>query len=321
MKIAMIVCWMGRLPDYFELWEYSCSKNSEYDFLVFTDHPQNSKFDNVRFIKFSLNDFNELASKKLKIEVNVERPYKLCDFRPAYGVIFEDYLKEYNFWGHCDIDQIFGTIRNFVTDDILDKYEKINKNGHFVLYRNVKKINNLFKESGSLFNYTEVFKSNENFAFDEYTGINMIANKQSIKFYYINNFADIDKSVNRYICKNHKNYKYQFYEYSDGKILKKYYNNNLKEEEMMYIHFQKKVPKIVLNNFDKSIGIGYKMFCNIDGDITRDVIESINGYEKRSHDYFEKILYIMGKIKDFLISSREKKIIWVKQKKSGEEYK
>ena len=90
---------------------------------------------------------------------------------------------------------------------------------------------------------------------------------------------------------------------------------------MMYIHFQKKIPKIVLNNFDKSIGIGYKMFCNIDDDITRDVIESINGYEKRSYDYFEKMFYIMCKIKDFLISSREKKIIWVKQKKSGEEYK
>ena len=94
MKIAMIVCWEGNLPDYFKLWEYSCSKNAEYDFLIFTDHPQKSQYKNIKFIKFSLGDFNNVASKKLKMNINVKRPYKLCDFRHAYGIIFEDYLKK-----------------------------------------------------------------------------------------------------------------------------------------------------------------------------------------------------------------------------------
>ena len=71
MKIAMIVCWIGKLPDYFDLWEYSCSKNEDYDFFVFTDNPRVQKFDNVKFIKFSLKAFNEIALQKLGIEVNI----------------------------------------------------------------------------------------------------------------------------------------------------------------------------------------------------------------------------------------------------------
>ena len=49
MKIGMIVCWIGKLPDYFDLWEYSCSKNEDYDFFVFTDNPRVQKFDNIKF--------------------------------------------------------------------------------------------------------------------------------------------------------------------------------------------------------------------------------------------------------------------------------
>lgn len=321
MKIAMIVCWMGKLPEYFSLWEYSCSKNSDYDFLIFTDHPQDSKYENVKFIDFSLSDFNKLATTKLNIEIDVKKAYKLCDFRPAYGVIFSDYLKEYDFWGHCDIDQIFGLIRNFISDDILNQYDKINKNGHFVLYRNSEKMNNLFKESGALFDYNYVFESNENFAFDEYTGINRIVNKQNIKCFYMNDFADIDKGFKRYICKNHPNYKYQFYIYTNGRIFKKYYDKDLKEKEMMYLHFQKKIPKIDFKSFNKCIGIGYKTFCNIENSIDKRLIKRINGYDNRLYHYLEKLLYLKNKIKEYFFSTPERKKIWIKQKSSLEEYR
>ena len=320
-KVAIIVCWIGKIPDYFDFWEFSCSKNPKYDFLVFTNNHRNNKYDNVKYIDFSLKKFNELASEKLKIKINIDKPYKLCDFRPAYGVIFEDYLESYDFWGHCDIDQIFGNLEKFITDDVLEKYSKINKNGHLTLYRNTKKVNTLFKENGSLFNYKEVFQSNQNFAFDEYTGINMIAEKQNVKCFYINNFADIDKRFRRYICKNHRNYKYQFYEYNNGKIIKIYYDGSLKYEEMMYLHFQKKKLNIKFNTFEECIAIGYKECSNINGAITKEIIEKINGHDNRILCFFEKIGYYTHKIKEFFFSTREKKKIWLKQKKSMEEYK
>lgn len=322
MKIGMIVCWIGKLPDYFKIWEFSCSKNSDYDFLIFTDNPQNSIYKNIKFIKFSLDDFNSLASKKLNMQINVKKPYKLCDFRPAYGLIFEDYLQKYDFWGHCDIDQIFGKINDFINFNMLNSYDKINRNGHFVLYKNNKKMNNIFKEKGSLFNYKEIFYSNENFAFDEYTGINMIIKENKIKCLVINDFADIDKTKKRYTCRNHQNYKYQFYYYFNGKIFKVFIDNGIKRKEMMYLHFQKKTPNISIKTFDECIAIGYKSFRNInERNITKNTIKSINGCENKFLNFFEKGYYILKKIKEFLFSSKEKKRIWIKQKKSMEEYK
>ena len=50
---------------------------------------------------------------------------------------------EYDFWGYCDIDLIFGNIRKFITDDILDKYDKILSRGHFTLFRNKDSINTI----------------------------------------------------------------------------------------------------------------------------------------------------------------------------------
>ena len=45
------------------------------------------------------------------MQVTLDRPYKLCDFKPAYGFIFGEYLKEYDYWGHCDIDIVWGDLR------------------------------------------------------------------------------------------------------------------------------------------------------------------------------------------------------------------
>ncbi len=321
MKKAIIVIWIGKMPNYFKLWEYSCSKNYDYDFFIFTDQFQKSNYKNVLFIDFSLDKFNEIASKKLNMNIKVNKPYKLCDFRPAYGLIFEDYLKDYDFWGHCDMDLVFGIIRNFVTEEVLNRYDKINKNGHFVLYRNTLKMNNLFKEKGSIFNYIDVFNSNENFAFDEYTGINMIVEKQKIRFFYINDFADIDKEFKRYICKNQENYKYQMYKYYEGKIFKVFYDNKIKEKEMMYLHFQKKKPEINFKYIDSCIAIGYKTFCNIDYKVNNNVIKNVNGCENKIINFFERVFYHFIKLNEFLFSSNEKRKIWLRQKKSKEEYK
>lgn len=318
MKIALIVCWMGELPDYFDLWEYSCSKNIDYDFFIFTDHPKKDKYENVHFIQFDLNDFNELVYKKIKIKTNVTKAYKLCDFKPVYGAIFEDYLKKYDYWGHCDIDLIFGRISDFLPSNLICQYEKINKHGHFVLYKNNSKMNNLFKKEGSIFNYKDVFMSNENFAFDEYTGLNMISKKQNIKLYCTNDFADIDKSLKRYVCKNHLNYKYQMYLYKDGKIYKIYYDKNFQEKEMMYLHFQKKIPKINCSTFNH-VGIGYKKYSDCISTIDKKTIEEYNGKDSYFVKSCEKCLYLLKKVYEFLQSSNEKKKIWIKQKRTREE--
>jgi hypothetical protein len=124
---------------------------------------------NIKFIKFCLEDFNSLASVKLNLAINVTDPYKICDLRPAFGVIFEDFLKPYTFWGHTDIDVIFGNIRHFITNQLLENHDILTARkeyltGHFTLYKNTKEINKLYALTDD---HQYIFKWGEYLGFDE----------------------------------------------------------------------------------------------------------------------------------------------------------
>lgn len=67
------------------------------------------------------------------------------------------------------MDMIFGDIRKFITDDILDSFDKVLKHGHFTLIRNTRAANAFYKmEVPGKHNYKEVFSSPKNYAFDEW---------------------------------------------------------------------------------------------------------------------------------------------------------
>jgi len=83
--------------------------------------------------------------------------------------IFQDYIKNYDFWGYCDIDIIFGNIRTFMTNELLNEYDVISARhdyltGCFALYRNNSVMRVLFKQSKD---YRKVFTEPRNFSFDE----------------------------------------------------------------------------------------------------------------------------------------------------------
>ena len=281
------------------------------DFLIFTDQDYQSIYKNINVIHMDLNNISGLISHKLNLDVSIERPYKFCDFRPAYGVIFEDYIRQYDFWGHCDTDQVFGNIMDFLNDEILSKYDRVNHLGHFCLYKNNTLMNNLYKQDGAVFNYREVFLSNCNYAFDEITGIDMICKKNNISNYEIMDFADIDVKHRRYMLNNNINYKKQYFFYSDGKLYFKYYENDeLKEKEIMYLHFQKKKPNIVIEDYDNSIYIGSIEYTDKEN-------VQVNPEGNSVKEKFEVVFYYMKKVTDFFKCNKEQKKIWIKQKKRG----
>ena len=192
-KILIIACYFGELPNYFEYWKKSCEKNYKIDFLFVTDQNIESVSSNFKVLNFNFYEFKTYIKNKLKIDIADFEPYKLCDFKPSYGCIFKDYIKEYDFWGYCDIDLIFGDIRKFVTDEILEKNSIILNLGHLTLFKNVKEINELFKSNGSIYSYIDVFASKEHFAFDEMSGMHRIYRKNNIVPYMNIPIADIDK--------------------------------------------------------------------------------------------------------------------------------
>lgn len=169
-KIIIFICYYGEFPWYFSYFLHSCKFNSTIDFLIFSDIKFTFQLPaNVRIIDKSIHELKVIASKKLGFEVNFENFYKLCDFKPAYGLIFEDYAQGYDFWGQSDIDIIYGSIRNFMTDEFLRKYDFISvrhdyTTGCFALYRNTELIRNIFKRSKD---YKTVFSNSQHYCFDE----------------------------------------------------------------------------------------------------------------------------------------------------------
>ena len=252
-RIAIIIPYFGELPSHFNLFLKSCSKNKDIDFLLFTDdervfnYPENVKKHIMRF-----NDLNDIINTKLNINIKIKRPYKLCDFRPSYGKIFENYLGEYEFWGFCDIDLIFGDISKFITHDITEQYNKILINGHFQIYRNINEVNNYYLLNNSKISFEKVANSNKNHQFDEMGGIYDILKENGIPQYFNNRiFADIYPKSKKLIDNRFlNNYYRQAYLWENGRLfhLKIKLFNKVEKREILYLHFQKRKLDIKFSN-------------------------------------------------------------------------
>jgi hypothetical protein len=168
--IAMLFLYFGEFPWYFPYFLQSCKYNTSIDFFIISDHIYHSQLpDNVILIEQSFKGLTKLISNKLGFGVSIPYPYKLCDFKPTFGLVFSDLIKGYKFWGHGDIDIILGRITNFITDKVLNNHDIISirhdyLTGNFLLYKNNPTINSLFKNSKD---YKKVFTSPQHFCFDE----------------------------------------------------------------------------------------------------------------------------------------------------------
>lgn len=172
-RIAVLSCWYcnrDKFPWYFSYFLHSCGFNKTIDYLIFSDIQFESAMpDNVKLINLSRNELKMMASKKIGFEVAINFPYKICDFRPAFGKIFEDYLVGYDYWAHGDIDIIYGNLRNFLTDDLLNSVQFISVQpdfirGCFAVYKNEVYVNTFFTRGKD---YKKVFSTNEFLGFDE----------------------------------------------------------------------------------------------------------------------------------------------------------
>lgn len=253
-KIVVICVYIGELPDNYFLWLESCKQNETIDWLIISDKLSSREkiAKNIKILNFSLNDLKNLIERKLQDTIILNKAYKLCDYKPAYGLIFEDYIKEYEFWGHCDMDMIFGDFQMFFNDEILEKYEKILNNGHLVLYKNNPKINSLFKEKVvKTLSYKTVFNTNIICGFDESKkGIIGIFENFNIKNFYEKIFIDITPKMFDFREKEKGNF---CYTYENGKIYKYFINNkNLTRKEYLYIHFQKRKINYLNINLNKN---------------------------------------------------------------------
>jgi hypothetical protein len=170
-SIALLTCWYGNYPWYLPYFIHSCKHNPTIDFILVTDNQEviPNKPTNVIVIYKTLEEVKAIASEKLGFTINFEKAYKFCDLKPAFGLFFQDIFEQYDFWGHGDIDMVYGNIRGFMTPEVLDNHDIISAHhnfitGTFCLYRNNDQMRNLFMESRD---YKRVFSDPEYLGFDE----------------------------------------------------------------------------------------------------------------------------------------------------------
>lgn len=186
-SIAVITCWYGEYPWYLPYFIHSCIFNATIDFFIITSNSEAiaNKPENVKIIYRELDEIIATASEKLGFKVNIDYPYKLCDFKPAYGFLFPEIIEGYDFWGQSDLDIIYGNVRDFITLSMLNQYDFISlrhdyTTGCFALYKNNDMMNTFFMRSKDfkiVFSRAEHFCFDEcNFAWDQLTAGNSIFN-------------------------------------------------------------------------------------------------------------------------------------------------
>lgn len=249
-KIILIIPYFGVFKSYFTLFIESCKKNNNVNWLILTDNNLENLPENVITQRITFQELKNLISCRLKFDFRLDTPYKLCDYKPAYGLIFQDYIKDYDYWGYCDCDLIFGDLNKFLLPIIQKGYDKIFAAGHLTLYKNTPENNCLFL--GTAEENESVFNNPKTVGFDE-----AFYNRRNIHRIFLDNNKKVfenDYSANPAVRREQfvlmkydpnkktfveKPYRKTMFIWDNGTIRGLYVENDqLKGEEYIYMHFQ-----------------------------------------------------------------------------------
>ncbi|MFA5155568.1 MAG: DUF6625 family protein [Patescibacteria group bacterium] len=148
--IIIIDYFGGQWPRWFPFYLESCRRNPDITWLIHTDCPVDSfNIKNVIFRSMTRAAYIRHVSERLQINFAPADDYKLCDLKPTRGVLFEEEIRGYDFFGYGDIDVIYGDIRRFYTAEVL-KNNVLSTSatmiaGHLALFRNSAWLRNAFR--------------------------------------------------------------------------------------------------------------------------------------------------------------------------------
>lgn len=267
-SILLIIPYFGRFNNYFKFFLKSCENNPTVNWLIITDdqtpysYPKNVK---IKYQTFS--DLRSSIQDLFDFSISLETPYKLCDYKPAYGYIFAEEIKDYDFWGYCDNDLIFGNIRQFITDDILRSSDKVLSRGHLSIYRNTPYMNRFVFEHTNDF-YKTVYTSSCGFSFDEW-GQYGVANhlKRELKpelFWDGFPFEDLLTTASNFVPAQKRNEakSHIVYGYNNGNLMKYYVSEGVVRcDSVLYVHFQKRSLNLETSNVLKYLIVPNKIIA------------------------------------------------------------
>ena len=173
--MVVILCHMGPFPDYIGVFLDSASRNSGTDFLIVTDQENVYKTgDNVRWFEVSNQDLIDRINNNIGLNINYNIRYKICDFKPTYGVIFSDLVADYAYWAYTDPDVVWGSVDRVLSGHMSDGVDIFSTRGEywlagaFTMFKNDSHINNMFRLSDA---YRDVLSDSKTRRFAETCGM------------------------------------------------------------------------------------------------------------------------------------------------------
>ncbi len=136
----LLICpWFGPLPTWFPLWRKNIARLEDDGYDVLLDH--------------DLDAFKSRVNYTLGVNCPiVAGTGKIHDYRAAFGLLYEQELEGYDFWGHTDFDCVYGRVGTFLPDFVLKPLDIFSNHidymsGPWSLYRNSRFISTLFMQS------------------------------------------------------------------------------------------------------------------------------------------------------------------------------
>ena len=262
---CFVIPYFGRFPNYFQLFLNSCKYNPDFNWLIFSDDTSTYDFPpNVRLVRMTFEELKKHIQSFFDFEIVLPSPYKLCDYKPSYGYVFHEYLKDFRFWGYCDIDVIMGNLRRYLTSQLFETYDKIFCLGHMTLFKNTEENNRLFmSEFNGHMLYKRAFTTENIVTFDEewrdenninqmflsegknvfmedYSMNPSILYNNFIRVKYIGNVESADSHGYKTECP-----KKALYVWDKGHIYRCFFEGKqFRKEEYIYMHFQMRKMKV-----------------------------------------------------------------------------
>lgn len=277
-KICLIIPFFGTFPAWINVFLMSCRKNVTIDFHIITDVQREEK--EASNIFFHYITFKEIQRKVWDAFQGVlPNAYKLCDYRPCYGILFKELLERYDYWGHCDLDMVMGDVRFFLDKIHYEQYDRLFLHGPFVLYRNSKLVNSLFmrplpKNLPPMMHFKNVRRTSYPMHYDE-VGMNLLCSYYNLSFYK----EDVGFDVSYYFIPFRMSCLPLDVQclsvYKHGKII----TYTLKQGQMssfesMYLHFQKRQMQHMEEESDL-FAITEKGFIPLTSDVSPEVIQQL----------------------------------------------
>lgn len=168
-SVVIIIDYFGVWPEWFPLLLASCRRNPTIQWHMHTDCAlPDDQPTNVKFFPMTFAEYKARVGGALGLSLGRIHPYKICELRTACGVVFEDEIRGFDYFGYGDLDVAYGDMRYFydaevLSHDVISTHEWCTS-GHLLLMKNTSILRSAFTH---VTRWREYFASPRAHRFDE----------------------------------------------------------------------------------------------------------------------------------------------------------